>query len=296
MDWLAELPVGTGPDSVPLRIYLCLRPRDGPVPPREVITKQGWFRDLAHSQLWIRFLVSMASGSAPVKTIPPVLEAPGFVARFGVYFVGCLIVVLGVSWSQAVTYSTIPETRRAVALVLGPFLASPFVPLHLGVQVGARWLLRKVWRLRPLPEMLLLNLPCTVVAGLLLVTAYGSMSGTGVFEKFVIHPMPRSVRVLEHGGGKLNFAEGDQRAIRFEIDAQDLSALVRQGKFASVESERTADGWRGLILHPTRLDLDLSTPHLVYRRQLPPFQPDDVEEFLLCWTNSPVVVFVRRDR
>ncbi len=238
----------------------------------------------------------MASGPAPVKPIAPILKPPGFVARLGVYLVGCLIVVLGVSWSHAVTYSTDPDTRRAVALVLGPILASPFVPLHLGVQVGARWLLRKVWRLRPLPEMLLLNLPCSVVAGLLLVMAYESMSPTSVFEKFVVHPMPRSVRVLEHGGGKLNFAEGDQRAIRFEIDAQDLSALVRLGKFVSVESERTADEWRGLILHPTRMDLDLSTPHLVYRRQLPPFQPDDVEEFLLCWTNSPVVVFVRRDR
>lgn len=144
--------------------------------------------------------------------------------------------------------------------------------------------------------MLLLNLPGTVVVGCLLAMAYGSMSAKSVFEKFVARPMPGSVRVLEHGGGKINFAEGDQRAIRFEIDAQDLSAIVRGGKFAPFESERTADEWQGLIFYPTRLDLDFSTPHRVYRRQLPPFQPDDVEEFLLCWTNSPAVVFVRLDR
>ena len=108
--------------------------------------------------------------------------------------------------------------------------------------------------------------------------------------------MPPSVRVLGHGGGKINFAEGDQRAIRFEIGAQDLSAMVRQGEFSSVASERTADEWRSLIQYPTRLDLDFPKPHLVSRRQLPPFQPDDVEEFLLCWSNSPVVVFVRLDR
>lgn len=157
-------------------------------------------------------------------------------------------------------------------------------------------MLREVWVLRPIPEMAILNLPATVAVGLLLAMAYGSMSAQSVFEKFVARPMPASVRVLGHGGGKINFAEGDQRAIRFEIGAQDLSAMVRHGEFSSVASERTADEWQRLILHSSRLDLDFPTPHLVYRRQLPPFQPDDVEEFLQCWTNSPVVVFVRLDR
>lgn len=213
-----------------------------------------------------------------------------------VYLVGCLIVLTGVSWSVAVSYSSIPEGRAMVAVVLGPLLAIPVAVGHLGVQVGARWVLRKVRFLRPIPEMLLLNLPGTVVVAVLLAMAYGSTSAKSVFEKFVAYPMPPSVRVLEHGGGRLNFAEGDQRAIRFEIDAQDLSTIVREGKFAPIESERTADEWQGVIFHPTRLDLDFSTPHRVYRRQLPPFQPDDVEEFLLCWTNSPVVVFVRLDK
>jgi hypothetical protein len=217
-------------------------------------------------------------------------------ARFGAYLVGCLIVLSGVSWSQAVTYSTIAEGRWMVAVVLGPFLAVPVAVCHFGLQVFARRMLRKARFLRPIPEMLLLNLPGAVAIGCLLATAYGAMSAKSVFEKFVAHPMPPSVRVLEHGGGKINFAEGDQRAILFEIDAQDLSAVVREGKFALIESERTDDDWQELILYPTRLDLDFSTPQRVYRRQLPPFLPDDVEEFLLCWTNSPVVVFVRLDR
>jgi hypothetical protein len=181
-------------------------------------------------------------------------------------------------------------------MVLGPLFGIPAAGLHFVFQVEARRMLRKARLLRPIPEMVLLNLPGAVVVGVLLAQAYGSMSAKSVFEKFVAHPMPPSVRVLEHGGGKINFAEGDQRAVRFEIDAQDLSAVVREGRFALIESERTDDDWQELILYPTRIDLDFSTPHRVYRRQLPPFLPDDVEEFLLCWTNSPVVVFVRLDR
>jgi hypothetical protein len=238
----------------------------------------------------------MASGPESVSPIPPVLKPPGFVARFGAYFAGCLIVLIGVSWSVAVPYSSIPEIRPMVAVVLGPIFAIPAAGGHFGLQVLARWMLRKVWVLRPIPEMLFLNLPATVAVGWLLAMAYGSMSAKSVFEKFVARPMPASVRVLGHGGGKINFAEGDQRAIRFEIGAQDLSAMVRQGEFSSVASERTADEWQKLILHSSRLDLDFPTPHRVYRRQLPPFLPDDVEEFLLCWTNSRVVVFVRLDR
>jgi len=231
-----------------------------------------------------------------VTPAPPVLKPPGFAARFGVYVVGCLIVLTGVSWSVAVPYSSISEIRPMVAVVFGPIFGIPAAGLHFALQVEARRRLRKAGFLRPIPEMVLLNLPGAVVVVVVLALAYGSMSAKSVFEKFVARPMPPSVRVREHGGGKVNFAEGDQRAIRFEIDAQDLSAVVREGKFAPIESERTADEWQELIFYPTRLDLDFSTPQRVYRRQLPPFLPDDVEEFLLCWTNSPVVVFVRLDR
>ena len=238
----------------------------------------------------------MASKPPSVTPIPPYLEPSGFVGKFGAYLVGCLMVLIGLSWAVAVPYSSISETRRSVAMVLGPLFGIPGAGLHFVFQVEARRLLRKARLLRPIPEMVLLNLPGAVVVGVLLAQAYGSMSAKSVFEKFVAHPMPRSVRVLEHGGGKINFAEGDQRAVRFEIDAQDLSAVVREGRFALIESERTDDDWQELILYPTRIDLDFSTPHRVYRRQLPPFLPDDVEEFLLCWTNSPVVVFVRLDR
>ncbi len=238
----------------------------------------------------------MAPGPSSDTPVPPVLKPTGFVGRFGAYFAGGLIVVIGLSWSEAVTYSTIPEIRRSVALVLGPYVAISIATMHFGFQVLARWMLRKVWVLRPIPEMLLINLPATVAVGWLLARAYWTMSDRPIFETFVARPMPPSVRVLGHGGGKINFAEGDQRAIRFEIGAEDLSAMVRHGEFSSVASERTADEWQRLILHSSRLDLDFPTPHLVYRRQLPPFQPDDVEEFLLCWSNSPVVVFIRLDR
>jgi hypothetical protein len=257
---------------------------------------QGVLRDLAHSPPSIRFRTSMAPGPSSEPPVPPVLKPTGFVGRFGAYFAGGLIVLVGVSWAVAVPYSSIPEIRPMVAVVLGPILAIPAAGAHFGLQVLARWMLRKVWVLRPIPEMAILNLPATVAVGLLLAMAYGSMSAQSVFEKFVARPMPASVRVLGHGGGKINFAEGDQRAIRFEIGAEDLSAMVRHGEFSSVASERTADEWQRLILHSSRLDLDFPTPHLVYRRQLPPFQPDDVEEFLLCWSNRPVVVFVRLDR
>jgi hypothetical protein len=205
------------------------------------------------------------------------------------------MVYVGVSWSVAITYSTIPEVRRIAAVVFGAFVAVPTVALHLGFQVVARRLLRRVGFLKSIPEMLLLNLPGTLFVGWLLASSYWAMSAGPVFERFVVRPMPPSVRVLEHGGGKLNFAEGDRRLIRFQINTQDLSALIREGEFARTESERTGPEWRRLIWGYTRLDLDLSTPDTIYKRRLPPFQPEDVEEFLLCWSNSPVVVFFRFD-
>ena len=60
MDWLAELPVGTGPDSIRLRIHLCPRPRDGPVLYGEVNWVVGGVPRLSRNQLrdsrsrWLR--------------------------------------------------------------------------------------------------------------------------------------------------------------------------------------------------------------------------------------------------
>ena len=93
-----------------------------------------------------------------------------------------------------------------VAVVFGPILAIPAAGGHFGLQVLARWMLREVWVLRPIPEMLLLNLPAIVVVGGVLARAYWTMSDRPIFETFVARPMPASVRVLGHGGGKINFA------------------------------------------------------------------------------------------
>ena len=63
------------------------------------------------------------------------MKPTGFVGRLGAYIAGCLIVVIGLNWSEAVTYSTIPEIRRAVALVLGPYVAISIATMHFGFQV-----------------------------------------------------------------------------------------------------------------------------------------------------------------
>lgn len=226
----------------------------------------------------------------------PLVTPPGFLRRFGVYVVGCMIVYLGVSWSVGVTYSSIPEVRRIVAIVFGALPAALAAGLHCGAQAMARRLLRRVRSLKPFPEAVLLNLPGSLFVAWLLVSAYWAMSAQPVFEHFVVRPMPASVRVLQHAGGKINFAEGDRRVIRFEISSADLSALVSQGKFARAESERTGPEWKRLIRGYTRLDLDFPTPDRIYKRQLPPFQHEDVQEFLFCWSNSPAVVFFRLDK
>jgi hypothetical protein len=226
----------------------------------------------------------------------PLVTPPGFLRRFGVYVVGCIMVYLGVGWSEGVTYSSIPEVRWFAALVLSAPPAVLMTGLHFGAQVIARPLLRRVHSLKPFPEAVLLNLPGSLLVAWLLLTSYLAMSARPVFEHFVVRPMPASVRVLQHAGGMINFAEGDRRVIRFEISSADLSELVSHGKFAPTESERTGPEWKRLIWGYTRLDLDFPTPDRIYKRQLPPFQHEDVEEFLFCWSNSPAVVFFRLDK
>jgi hypothetical protein len=232
--------------------------------------------------------------SAKSPNQPPI--AKGFLNRGGVYILGFLIVYFGMSWSVGITYSSIPDVRKTAAIVMGAFVALPVAVMHLGVQIIARRLLRRIRSLRPLPELLVLNVPGILFIGYLLTTSYWSMSAPAVFERFVLNPMPSSVRILQHGGGKINFAEGDRRVIQFEINDDDRATLIRQGKFSSTNSDRTGAEWNRLIWGYTQLDLDFQTPDTIYNRKLPPYQKEDVEEFLFCWTNSSTVVFFRLDR
>jgi len=227
---------------------------------------------------------------------------------------GLLLVYIGVSWSFAIGYSSISDTRWAVGLVMGPIFATPLAGLHLFLQWLFRKLIARIVALQPLREAVVLNLPVTALMSASVLVAYHDTGPEAVFERFVAKPIPPSVRIVGHGGGQVNFAEGVCVGICFEIEPSHLRDLIVTGGFTTAQDDHGAEFWKAQFQHQARLDVPLAAPYAVYFRGSRPrtnqvqvsytegthTSPDimksvsyDVGEYLFCPSNGLSVFYLR---
>ena len=224
---------------------------------------------------------------------------------------------VGVGWSLAIGYSSIPEIRYIVGFILGPIMATPLAALHLLVQCFLRKLARLFVQLRPWPEAVVLNLPVTILMGVWIINAYHSTGARAVFERFLAKPIPSSVHVIAHGGGQVNFAEGVRVGIHFEIEPRQLQSLIHSGGFAPKEDDRGAEYWKSQFWNISRLDAPLAPPYALYFRETHPRTNQmsvsytdggntsqdvvksvqyEVDEYLFCPSNNLSVFYLRLAR
>jgi hypothetical protein len=250
-----------------------------------------------------------SSGLAPHAT-----GGGSFWKKRGLYLLGILLVYIGVSWSFAIGYSSITEIRWSVGCVMGPIIATPLAGLHLVLQ----WLLRKLVRrfaaLRPLHEGLVLNAPVAALMCVWVVGAYRGTAAKPVFERFVTKPIPSSVRIVSHGGGQENFAEGARIGIWFEIEPGQRCDLIRTGGFTATADDHGAEYWKGQFWYFARVEIPLAAPYEVYFRESRPRTNEmkfsytegahttrdivksvqyDVTEYLFCPANGLSVFYLR---
>lgn len=168
---------------------------------------------------------------------------------------------------MAVNYSSISEIRWNVGLVIGPILATLPAILHFGLQ----WMLRKrVHRFfpsKPWSEAMLLNLPVAVLGCLSVIGAYRGTAAKPVFEKFLSQPIPSSVKIIRHGGGQINFAEGTRIGIWFEIEQNQLKNLIKDASFELVKDDGETEYWKSLFWNYSRLNVPLKPPYDLYFRE-----------------------------
>ena len=145
----------------------------------------------------------------------------------GLYVIGVVLVYVGVSWSFAISQSSIADVRWIDGLVMGPMMATQLAGLHLLLQWLLRNLVRRFRIMRPLREALVLNVPVMALMCFWVFGAYRGTAAVPIFERFVMKPIPPSVRVVGHGGGKGNFAEGARVGIWFEVEPRHRSDLIR---------------------------------------------------------------------
>lgn len=258
------------------------------------------------------------SGAARSSSVVPAVAGGGsFWRKRGLYLLGVLLVYVGVSWSFAIGYSSISDVRWSAGVGFGPIVATPLAGLHLLLQYLLRGSVRRFVALRPLREALVLNLPVTALMCVWVIGAYRGTSARPVFERFVTKPIPPSVRVVGHGGGQVNFAEGVRVGIWFEIEPSDLRDLIRTGGFAATENDEGAEYWKRQFRQNARLDVPLAAPYAVFLRESKPrtnaLQTSytdgahtsryvaksvsyDVGEYLLCPSNSASVFYLRLAR
>ena len=249
--------------------------------------------------------------------MPKVTREESFWKKRGCYLLGVSLVYVGVSWSYAIGYSSISEIRWIVGPVMGPIIATPLAGLHFVFQ----WLLRKFVRrfvaLRSLREALVLNAPVVALMCVGLVSAYRGTAARPVFERFISNPIAPSVRIISHGGGAVNFAEGVKIGIWFEIDPGHLGDLIRAGGFMVTKDDHYAEYWKRLFRVYARLDVPLAPPYAVYFRESKPRSNElqysytegadtrretvkslsyDVREYLFCPSNILSVFYLRLPR
>jgi hypothetical protein len=226
--------------------------------------------------------------SPPNRIAPPATGGGSFWKKRGLYLLGVLLVYIGVGWSFAIGYSSIAEIRWTVGCVMGPIMATPLAGLHLLLQ----WLLRKLVRrfaaLRPLHEALVLNVPVAALMCVWIVGAYRGTAAKPVFERFVAKPIPSSVRVVSHGGGQVNFAEGVRIRIWFEIEPGQRSDLIRNGGFTATADDSGADYWKRRFWYHARLEIPLAAPYEMYIRE-----SRSRTEYLFCPSNGLSVFYLR---
>lgn len=259
----------------------------------------------------------MSGAERTSSVVPAVAGGGSFWKKRGLYLLGVVLVYVGVCWSFAIGYSSIPSIRWSIGLLLGPVIATPLAGLHLLLQWLLRASVRRFVALRPLREALVLNLPVTALMCVWVIGAYRGTAARPVFERFVTKPIPSSVRIVGHGGGQDNFAEGVRVGIWFEIEPSDLSNLIRTGGFVPTEDNEGTEYWKRQLRQNARLDVPLAASYALFLRESKPRTNAvqmsyidggqtsryvaksvsyDVGEYLVCPSNSASVFYLRLAR